>query len=270
MVRCNEHDRGRPKAGQVAEDDSSRGPDQHAGENDRPPAPGAVDQHPARDSRGAVGHGLQGEEQADLRARQPQGFLPEDRKKRADGAPSERGSDQPDDDGYESRLGEQGAKRLTNGKSSPRRLARAAGGQAARNGEDEQRGRHRQVGPDIEPVQQHAGDRRADEETRLHREREPSHRAAEPAALHRLGHRGEQRRLLGAATKSADDLPDEQREDCRCRGGRQLRARGDDEREDQQRSSAEAVDKKSGRQREKGRRQRAHREERTDLESIRA
>src|SRR5712691_7781718 len=60
---------------------------------------------------------------------------------------------------------------------------------AARDGEDEQRGRHRQVGPDIEPVQQHAGDGRTYEETRLHREGEPPHRAAEPAALHRFGHR---------------------------------------------------------------------------------
>src|SRR5260370_38739334 len=113
----------------MAEADRRWGPDHHADEHGRPAAPGAVDQQPARTSRGAVGHGLQGEEQDDLRARQPQGFLPEDWKKRADSAPDERGSDQPDHDRYESRLGEQRAKRLTYSKSAPRRLARAAGGQ---------------------------------------------------------------------------------------------------------------------------------------------
>src|SRR5207245_9642043 len=88
--------------------------------------------------------------------------------------------------------------------------------------EDEQRVVTRKVGPDVKPVQEYPCDGRADEETRLHREREPSHRSAESAALHRFRDRREQRRLLGAPAEPADDLPDEQREDRRRGGGREL------------------------------------------------
>jgi hypothetical protein len=203
----------------------------------------------SRDARQAVGDGLNRQQQADLGVGKAQVLLAEDRQECADSSPGQRRRHQADDDRAERALGDEPAEWFHQCEPLAR-LRRGAGRHGARNREHEQCSCHSDVSSQVEPLEQQAGDRWADEEAGLHREREPAHRTPEPAAGHQGGDSAEQRCLLGAGSKAAHDLPNKQGRDGGGLGHGQLRSRRNDQGKDQKRPRAESVDENTCRHRQ--------------------
>ena len=234
----------------MAQNHHRGGPDDDACQHDRPPAARPIHQASGDRSRAGVEHRLQREQVADLGGREAEPFPGEDGDECPERAPGQRHADQPDHHGRERHLPGQRSQWSDQREPLPGVLTRLAGRQRAGNREDEQRGRHGDVSPHVDPPERKPGEGGAEREAELHRERQPSHRAPELSPGHRFGYRAEHSRLLGAGGETADDLPEKQGTHARGECGRELRESRQHQRDAEQRAGSEAVHQHPGRQRQ--------------------